>query len=116
MVESEAAVLSQLSEELCARAVAFASDAYLVGFPFFACDIKSNLRGAPIRLQFADGTGDFFERTLRLRMVSIKKGLWLSPEQKIGIMDAVRSRVLNLNGVQSIVHGMKRRRIPAKVP
>ena len=84
------------------------------GFQFFACHLDLGTRSNPIRLQFADGHGAFFECSLGIKQIAARAGVFLNMEDSVDMKIAVQSHVLNMDGIESLRSGMKRNRVPAK--
>jgi hypothetical protein len=99
--------LNQLRERLDL----LAEEAKKRGFVYFRVDRRSN--GVSIRMQFADGKGKFYERSVGLeRLVKEQFGSPFLPVYS-DIEDLVRSYVRNLSGIGAADHGMLDERVRA---
>ena len=112
MPDNEAAITA-ITQVLCDSAKTMALEAQNRGFLYFACQLDLSRPSMPIRMQFADGNGVFFERSSGIKQVAATRGIRLDMNDSVGLKIAVQSRVLNMPGIASIRSGMTQRRISA---
>jgi hypothetical protein len=107
--EGEQAVLNELKERLDL----YAEDAKKRGFVYFRADLHAN--DVSVRLQFADGKGRFYERSVGLRLL-VKKhfGNAFVPVYS-DIANLVNFYIRDLPGMGILDHSMLAQRVPAKV-
>lgn len=89
-----------------------AENARARGFSFFRC----NTDRSRLQLQFADGKGAYFQRSVSLKRFADKYGISLDWNECPDISSATESCVLGLNGMRSLDHGMTSKRVPANIP
>jgi hypothetical protein len=85
------------------------------GFVFFDCYLKTSLPTMPVRLQFADGTGSYYEKSLGIHKVAQKHGFSPTLGDATDINATVRSYVRHLDGIRMLDRGMRRRRVSANI-
>lgn len=98
---------------LCERVKSIALDAKKRGFSFFACELNLGTRNMPIRLEFADGEGAYFEKSLGLMREALKQGLKPTLPEASDINAAVHNYVRSIDGIRMLRPGMTRHRVRA---
>jgi len=83
------------------------------GFTFIRCDTNRNAMSMPVTIQFADGKGQFYERSLPIAKDAAKHGLSVSLSDAVDVRVAVENYLSRLDGFKGIESGMKRRRVRA---
>jgi hypothetical protein len=83
------------------------------GFVFVRCDTNRDAMSLPVTMQFADGKGQFYERSLPIAKDAAKHGLRVTLSDAVDVRVAVESYVRGLDGFKGIESGMKRRRVRA---
>lgn len=88
-----------------------AENARARGFCFFRCTEDSDR----LQLQFADGEGAYFQRSVSLNRFAAKHRI-PSWHECSRISSAMEHYVEDLYGMRSLDHGMMSRRVPANMP
>jgi hypothetical protein len=83
------------------------------GFMFVRCDTNRNAMSLPVIVQFADGKGQYYERSLAIAKDAAKHGLRVTLSDAVDVRVAVESYVRSLDGFNGIESRMKRRRVRA---
>ncbi len=91
-----------------------AEDASARGFRYFRCNQDTNR--FQLQLQFADGKGSYFQRSVSLNRFADKYALSLNWDECLRIRSAVESYIRELVGMGMLDHGMTARRVPANMP
>jgi hypothetical protein len=81
-------------------------------FVYFRCSLDTG-PDMSIRLQFADGRGTFYERSLSIGKVARVHGLRVSLIDAVEINGSVHNYVRGLEGIKMLSRGMTARRVRA---
>ena len=84
------------------------------GFMFVRCDTNRSARSLPVIVQFADGKGQYYERSLAIAKVAGKHELSVTLSDAVDLRVAVENYVRSLDGFKGIESRMKRIRVRAK--
>ena len=84
------------------------------GHVFFDCLLKISVRSMPIKLQFADGQGAYYEKTLGSQKLALKHGFSPTLGDAVDFNAGLRVYIRGLEGIKMLDRGMKGRRVPSK--
>jgi len=100
-------------QALCNRADPLVIEARTRGFVYFRTMRDLGSRPDAIRLQFADGKGSFYERSLGIERIASKVGLPRAWYRELE--PALHSYVRSLDGIRMLASGMQIKRVRANL-
>ena len=83
------------------------------GFTFVRCDTNRDALSLPVLIQFADGKGQYYQRSLAIAKVAATHGLNVTLSDAVDVRVAVENHLRGLEGFKGIESNMKKKRVPA---
>jgi hypothetical protein len=111
-VKATAAVI----DTVCGWVKPLVSEARERGFVYFRCGLKL-MPNLAVGLEFADGKGQFYERSIGLERLMRKhlSGPVATLPEYTDVSNAVHRYVRGLEGIKMLNHGMKAKRVRANI-
>jgi hypothetical protein len=105
-IKAKEAVAKAVNE----RAAPMVDEARACGFMYFRCGLNTGTSIA-IVLQFADGKGKYYERSIGLEKLMRKHLVHPSLPEYCDVSEALHREIRSMDGIEMLWYGMKRKKV-----